>query len=396
MFDPFASGEMTLEDMMCHRSGLPYHENLLATGVGRELTGSPLRWREALIKRMRYFEPSHPFRTHFQYQDIVYTAAGGIIEKITDSAYETLVTERLLRPLRMNQSTYSRQAAKASGKLARGYAKVDGKVKSMDFIDVSYIAPTAGLYSTSAEMIRWVQFHLNNGRVDDRQLVSEESMDWVHSPHMVVDAEWIFDHFQSKDVTYGQGWFRSSHRGQLMMSHGGSFNGHRTNISYMPELNAGMVVLCNLNLTSFPDLVTRVIYDQLLGIDSVMEWDSLYKSLDHAREELDRAEVAQFLAGCQPENKPRHGLAEYTGDYTHPGYGTFVIEMTEKGLIQTFEERTFPLEIYDGETFATRFQSTENYLHHMAMTFESDIEGRVEAMTVPLIPDISTQRFVRE
>ena len=35
MVDEFASQEMTLEDMLCHRSGLPYHENLLAHGVGR-------------------------------------------------------------------------------------------------------------------------------------------------------------------------------------------------------------------------------------------------------------------------------------------------------------------------------------------------------------------------
>jgi CubicO group peptidase (beta-lactamase class C family) len=345
---------------------------------------------------MRHFEPSHPFRTHFQYQDIVYTAAGGILEHITDTDYETLMTERLLRPLRMDQSTYSRQAAKASGRLAKSYAKVESKVEPMDFIDVSYLAPTAGLYSTAEEMVRWVQFHLDNGRVDERQLVSEENMDWVHSPHMVVDVEWVFDHFQSKEVTYGQGWFRSPHRGRLLMSHGGSFNGHRTNISYMPELNAGIVVLCNLNLTSFPDVLTRVIYDRLLGIGDVMEWNPLYKAQDRAREELDRAEVEQFLAGHQPENKPQYELAEYTGTYTHPGYGTFVIAMSEKGLIQTFEERTFPLETYGGETFATRFQSTENYLHHMAMTFESDIEGRVEAVTVPLIPDIPTQRFVRE
>lgn len=75
MVDTFATAEMTLEDMMCHRSGLPYHENLLVAGVGRDLTGSPRGFRENLIRRLRFFEPSHAFRTHFQYQDVVFTAA---------------------------------------------------------------------------------------------------------------------------------------------------------------------------------------------------------------------------------------------------------------------------------------------------------------------------------
>jgi CubicO group peptidase (beta-lactamase class C family) len=172
----------------------------------------------------------------------------------------------------------------------------------MDFIDVGYLAPTAGLYSTAAEMIRWVQFHFPNGRGNDRQLVSEESMDWIHAPHMVVDDPWALEHFQSTEVTYGLGWFRSYHRGRLLISHGSSFNGHRTNISYMPELNACVIVLCNLNLTSFPGWIFYILYDRLLGIDSTKESDSIYKAMDQAHEELDRAEEEQFLEGRRPEN----------------------------------------------------------------------------------------------
>jgi CubicO group peptidase (beta-lactamase class C family) len=396
MFDPFATAEMTLEDMMCHRSGLPYHENLLATGVGKELTGSPRAWREELLKRLRYFEPSHPFRTHFQYQDIVFTAAGGVLEHIMDAEYEKLMTERLLGPLGMVQSTYSRPEAKASGRLAKSYAIVDGEVQAMDFIDVSYLAPTAGLYSTAVEMIRWVQFHLDDGWVEDHQLVSKESMDWVHSPHMVVDDPWALEHFQSTDVTYGLGWFRATHRGRLLISHGGSFNGHRTNISYMPELNTGVVVMCNLNLTSFPGLIFRIIYDRLLGFDDAKKWDSIFRAMDQAQRKMTQEEEKQFLEARQPEKKPQYTLADYTGTYTHPGYGAFEVALAEDGLIQTYEERSFALETYDGETFATRFQSTENNLLHLTMTFEPDPEGHVEAAIIPLIPGIPAQRFMRE
>ena len=64
--------------------------------------------------------------------------------------------------------------------------------------------------------------------------------------------------------------------------------------------------------------------------------------------------------------------------------------------MQTFDGRTFELTSYDGEVFETRWQSTENHLLHLKMTFRSDRESRVVAVAVPLIPDIAPQRFVRE
>ena len=88
-------------------------------------------------------------------------------------------------------------------------------------------------------------------------------------------------------------------------------------------------------------------------------------------------------------------MAAYAGAYAHPGYGTFRVALAGEGLSQTYEERTFALELYDGETFATRFQSTENHLLHLAMTFETGEEGSVDAVIVPLIPGIPPQRFVR-
>ncbi len=393
MVDEFATAEMTLEDMMCHRSGLPWHENLLVAGVGRELTGSPRGFREDLIRRLRFFEPSHSFRTHFQYQDVIFTCVGGVLERVTDTSYESLVKERLLKPLGMGQSTLSRQVAKKTGKLSRSYAETDGNVARMDFIDTSYIAPSAGLHSNARDMARWVAFNLANGRVDDRQLVSQKSMAWVHRSHMVVGA---VPSFKSKDVTYGQGWFRSQHRGRLLISHGGSFNGHRTTIAFIPELDLGAVVLCNLNLTEFPELLVRVVFDRFLGVEAIDDWNQHYVRLKKARQKWKHEQRDGYLAARRPKVKPSHKLSAYVGVYTHPGYGTFAVTMHAEGLEQAYDGRSFPLEPYNGDTFGTRWQSTENNLLRLTMRFHSDKEGHVVAVEVPLIPGIPPQRFVRQ
>lgn len=396
MMDPFASAEMTLEDMLSHRSGLLYHENLLATGVGRELAGSPRGWRENLVRRLRHFEPSHPFRSHFQYQDIVVTAAGAIVERVMDTDYETLIERRLLGPLGLERSTFSRAAAKATGLLAESYAEVDGDIVPMDFIDVRYLAPTAGLYSNAAELLRWVQFHLDDGRAGDRRLVSKAQLDRVHAPHRVIDSPGSIARYRSADITCAQGWYRAPHRGHTMITHGGSFNGHRTTMAFVPELGIGVVVLCNLNLTEFTELTNRVVLDRLLGVDGAGEWDACFTELKRQRFERDRAQVQAFEAGRNPANGPRQALAAYAGTYSHPGYGTFVVAWDGARLSQTCEGRTFPLDPYDGEMLATRFHSAENSLLRLTMTFVPDAEGKVVAVSVPLIPGIAPQRFVRK
>ena len=97
MVDQFATREITLEDMLCHRSGLPWHENLLAHGVGRECPADGREYRADLLRRLAYFEPSSPFRANFVYQDVVFTCAGAILEHITNEPYETLIARRCCR-----------------------------------------------------------------------------------------------------------------------------------------------------------------------------------------------------------------------------------------------------------------------------------------------------------
>ncbi|MEN9221445.1 MAG: serine hydrolase domain-containing protein, partial [Thermostichus sp. BF3_bins_97] len=160
LLDEEATRLMTLTDMLCHRTGLPYHENLLAEGVGRDLPGSGRDYRQKLLKRLAYFDPSQPFRTEFQYQDIVYTCAGALLEILTDRDYEDLIQEHWLDPLGMVDSTFSRREALATGRLAQGYGWVEGEIQPIPHCDTRYIAPSAGLYSTASDLMRWLQLHL--------------------------------------------------------------------------------------------------------------------------------------------------------------------------------------------------------------------------------------------
>lgn len=395
MFDDFATREMTLEDMMSHRSGLPSHENLLAHGVNRELPDreKARQYRRDLLKRLAYFEPSHSFRSYWEYQDVIYTSAGAIIEQVTGQHYESLVKKRILEPIGMNESTFSRREARETGRLAQGYGIVDGKVKAIPFCDTRYFAPTAGLYSTANEMAKWIQLQINKGKVYDRQVISEDSMAWIHGAHSIVTNDGI--QLDGGLVTYGQGWMKHSFQGHETVGHGGSFNGYRTHIIFIPEKRIGVVVLTNLNLSHAMTAASFVTMARLMGNDQTDHWIDHFSNFEAFSAKAEEDAKREFESGRDLTKKHRHSLKDYTGSFHHPGYGTFIVSLRDNTLQQTYDGRTYKVSPYAGETFETHYQSTENHLHHMTMTFESDDSGKAIAVHIPIVPGIKPPRFVR-
>lgn len=392
MVDEFATQAITLADMLCHRSGLPWHEHLLAHGVGRELHESGRAFRVELLNRMAYFEPATAFRTHFQYQDLVYTCAGAVLEHVTGEDYETLVADYLLQPLGMQTSTFVRAQARASGQLAQGYALIADQLQPIPFCDTRYIAPAAGLYSSAKELTAWLKLQLAEGRVANQQVISAASLAWTQRPHMFESAT---SGLAAGLTTYGQGWRQNNLHDHLIITHGGSFNGYRTFVGFIPAKAAGVVVLTNLHWTEGSSAAGMIVLDQLLGIDAVAQRLAFFQQRTQFFRELEAQETQAFAAGRKLHHPPAFALHHYQGHYVHPGYGAFTIHLDGGTLYQTYDERTYPLELYDGDTFASPFQSTENRLLNLLFTFESDPQGNMIALRVPLIPGIPTPRFVK-
>ncbi|MEZ4658988.1 MAG: serine hydrolase [Caldilineaceae bacterium] len=393
MMDEFATREITLEDMLCHRSGLPWHENLLTHGVGRELAASGRAFRAELLQRMAHFDPSSAFRTHFQYQDIVYTCAGAVLEHVTGQDFESLAAEYLLQPLGMNESTFARSAARAGDKLAQGYAWIDERLQPIPFCDTRYIAPSAGLYSTAHEMTAWLKLQLAGGRVGDRQIISPTSLAWIHRPHMLQSENPTLG---TGVTTYGHGWRQNNLHSHVVVSHGGSFNGYRSFVGFMPTKEAGFVVLSNLNLTEGATAAGLIVLDHLLGVDAADERIAHYLKRTQFYRDMERAEAEAFAAGRNLDNPPTHNPHDYQGIYAHPGYGVFSVTLEGDTLYQTFDGRTFPLTPYNGDTLESRFQSTENRLLEMTFAFASNAQGNISTLRVPLIPDIPTPCFTKQ
>jgi CubicO group peptidase (beta-lactamase class C family) len=98
MYDPEATERMTTRDLVTHRSGLPRHDLMWGRGMYT---------REQLVDRLRYLEPTHEFRSYWQYQNLMFATAGYLSGKLNNSAWEDVVRDAVLKPLGMSNTNFS-------------------------------------------------------------------------------------------------------------------------------------------------------------------------------------------------------------------------------------------------------------------------------------------------
>ena len=92
MYDPWVTREMTIRDLLVHRSGLGLGAGDLLFVPRTNLT------RAESVRRLRYIKPATSFRSGFAYDNVLYMVAGQLIESVTGKTWEQFMTEHVLRP----------------------------------------------------------------------------------------------------------------------------------------------------------------------------------------------------------------------------------------------------------------------------------------------------------
>ena len=96
-----------------------------------------------------------------------------------------------------------------------------------------------------------------------------------------------------------------------------------------------------------------------------------------------------------PGTKPSRGLAEFAGEYEHPGYGTLRIAFNREKLEATFNGIATPLEHWHYDTF-NGGTAKDNTFVNMKYTFQTDATGFVSSISVPFEPSVKEIVFVKK
>ena len=325
LFDSYASRELTVRDLLTHRSGLSRGDLLwYATDYDRD----------EILRRVRFLEPSWSFRSHFGYQNIMYLAAGQIIPDVTGESWDEFVDERIFTPLGMEASNTSTLALERMENVATPHAEIDDEVRPIPWRNIDNIAPAGSINSNVLEMAQWVKLQLGHGELGGRELLDSATVEEMHTPQTIIRKEgaWALMAPESDFLMYGMGWFLSDYRGRKVVQHGGNIDGMHALVAMLPEEDLGVVILTNLGPNYLTYALAHRIFDAYLGAPQKDWSETLSEQYEELRKQFEAEEKKMEEARVSGTN-PSLSLEEYAGTYQNEMYGDATVALENGRLV---------------------------------------------------------------
>lgn len=369
LYDPTADENVTMRDLLTHRTGVP---------------GTDLLWylfpaasREDLIRRVAYAKPNAGFRETFQYQNVMYVAAGFAVGQVANTTWDDFVRTRIFQPLGMTESDTSAVDAQKSADFATPHEQnPDGSAKPVPWHNIDNAGPAGSINSSARDMSKWIIFHLNDGMYEGKRLISEKNMHEMHIPQMVIppDGEIPKIFFpDSMQLNYGLGWFVQDYRGHQLVLHAGDIDGFATMVVLIPETKTGYFVVIN-KTSLYRQVLSYQIADQLLNLPDA-GWSDRFKKMETAETE-ERKEARAWQSTAAPGTHPSRDLSAYAGKYHNTMYGDSEIALQDGKLKLHIQSIDTDLEHFQYDTFVATFGGKTR------LTFCLNQDGKVSQFTI--------------
>jgi CubicO group peptidase (beta-lactamase class C family) len=386
MYDPYVTRELTVRDLLVHRSGL---------GLG---AGDLLWWpastydRAEIARRLRFIKPATSFRSAYAYDNVLYLVAGQLIEKVSGMSWEEFVRTRILVPVGMTSSTVRHSDAASSGNVATTHAEVNGVVRVIAPMTSDNTNPAGGVNATATDMARWMIVQMDSGRiaaaaggVPERRLFSPSSTTelWSIVTPLKTGGPMKpgFEHLRPNVAGYALGLGVSDYRGHLRLQHSGGLPGYLSLVTMIPGKRLGVAVLTNQESGYAYHAITLHAIDAFLGI-TPPDYLGYYAGLrDTARAQLAQAS-RRAAAARDSMSGPSLPLAKYAGKYQDAWYGDVDITMEGSGLVMRFShtpQLVGDMRHWQHDSFLVRWRDRELRADAFA-TFALNPDGSIDQL----------------
>ena len=325
--------QVTVRDMMCHRTGLPRHDfswYLFPTT------------RDSLIYRIRYMEPTAAVREKWQYNNFMFLAQGVLAEKLFGQKWEQLVKEKFFEPLGMKSSNFSVLDMEKNGDASLGYMVFkDSVVMKMDYYNIDAMGPAGSINSSVNDMANWVITWINGGKFNGKEILPGQYVTDAMSSQMTTGG--ALPDKETPDIhlsNYGFGWSISSYRGHYRVQHGGNIDGFSAMTCFFPSDSIGIIVLTNQNGSTVPAIVRNIIADRMLNLPR-KDWNGNLLAADRKAKADAKEANKNKTAPTKIEGQRTHPLKDYEGLYANPGYGTLDIFSRNDSLFAKVSNKNF-------------------------------------------------------
>jgi CubicO group peptidase (beta-lactamase class C family) len=357
--DPYVTHELSVRDLLVHRSGLGLGGGDLLIWPGSTYT------RKEITQRLRYVPLVKSFRSTYAYDNVLYLVAGEVIEAVSGKTWEDFIKTRILDKVGMTGSTVTCSSVIAGGNVATPHAELNGKVQPIKPYLSDNTNPAGGINSCAEDIAKWMKVQLDSGRLEDGShlfLPSTTRQLWsIVTPVPIADLPPELKRYQPNFSGYALGFEVRDYLGKKYVWHTGGLFGYVSKISLIPEINLGVAVFTNQEVGAAFGTITNYILDGYLGAPP-FDWLKAFKKVIERNAESIKATMQSTLTTRDSLSKPALPLQKYAGMYTDMWYGNILITYKDGKLILKFMQTPGmegEMEHWQYDTFIVRWFDRE-------------------------------------
>lgn len=324
LYDNYVTEHLTIRDLLVHHSGLPAYANDMLLFPPSTFT------RKELLQKLKDVPLKHNFRSVYAYDNILYLAAGEVIETVSGIVWEDFVRQRIFDVVGMKHSISRFSTLKEQKNVAYSHVKRNGQLRVIDNFFEQNIGdagnPAGGIASSATDMAKWVLTQLDSGRTPTgaelfNPTATEELWKIVRPMPITKEASWLAPN-QKHFYGYALGFRTYDYRGQQVVGHGGLLTGFVSQIAMVPQLKLGIVVLTNQLSSGAYWAIINHILDYYLHAPT-FDWIAGYKKeADRSLAKQDSVERQKKKLIPDPNLKRSLPLPAYAGVYQDHLLGT--------------------------------------------------------------------------
>ena len=320
------AGQVTLRELLTHTSGVSND------GIAFRLAVTGQHDPETLWDLLPLSTPNRgALRGSFDYTNTGYNILGMILDRKLGKPWQDLLQDRIFEPLGMKRTTaYASKPRKKGWPLAVPYSAShpDGMRRSYLVKHDDTMQSAGGMMTTADDLGRWLEFQINQGKVDGKQLISPEIVRATHA--RMVDVNW--DHSMFGMESYGLGWFHGRLHDEPVIHHAGGFSGFRTQVSFMPQKRVGVAVLTNAS-SRITEVASIWAYEWWLNM-APKDWTAARRldELVQTRTRVQKRVAGDLAKRAERKSQLARPLTVYTGEYQNASMGTIQIHEADGHL----------------------------------------------------------------
>lgn len=394
MYDAYVTREMTVRDLLTHRSGL---------GLG---AGDLLWWpttnfsTDEIIEKLRYIRPATSFRSSYAYDNLLYIVAGKIIAQKSGKSWGDTVRERILTPVGMSTTTTSLAENEGNPNASNAHSKIKDKISAVKSMPVANAVGAVGINTNAEDIAKWMQVLLDGGRVagakgaDGKELrlwseAQSREMWTAQTPMKINTPKGPLASTKPNFYAYGLGFQLRDYKGQLVAMHGGALQGFYSRVLLVPESKLGIAILTNAESGGALSALQYRLMDQYMTGSTPTDWIKLVADVEEEAHAKELARLKSASTTRASTAKPSLALSAYEGQYEDPWYGIMNVKRNGNKLVMSFSKTpdlTGEMEHFQHDTFIVRWKE-RNFNADAYATFSLDHDGSIDHVKMKAVSE---------